>query len=100
MVAKADAIYHLSLLFLLSMILLPLKRRSLAVLLLVIPGLIEIVQFFVPGRVPDFIDAFHGYLGILLAYCLIQMWGEIWPAVKKFRLHFKSKKFQNQGNMR
>jgi VanZ family protein len=89
MVVKADAIYHLSLLFVLSMIFLPLKRSSLVVLLLVIPGLIKIVQFFVPGRVPDFIGAFHGYLGIFLAYCLIQMWREIWPAVKKFRLHLQ-----------
>ena len=86
MIVKTDAIYHLSLLFIISMIFFPLKRSRLVVLLLVIPVLTEIVQFFVPGRVPDFMDAFHGYLGILLAYCLIQMWREILPAVKKFRL--------------
>jgi VanZ family protein len=79
----------LSLLFIISMIFFPLKRSRLVVLLLVIPALTEIVQFFVPGRVPDFMDAFHGYLGILLAYCLIQMWREILPAVKKFRLHLQ-----------
>jgi VanZ family protein len=89
MSVQADAIYHLSLLFIISMIFLPLKRSRLVVILLVIPALIEIVQFFVPGRVPDFMDAFHGYLGILLAYCLIQMWREILPAVKKFRLHLQ-----------
>lgn len=89
MIVKTDAIYHLSLLFIISMIFFPLKRSRLVVLLLVIPVLTEIVQFFVPGRVPDFMDAFHGYLGILLAYCLIQMWREILPAVKKFRLHLQ-----------
>ena len=89
MIVKTDAIYHLSLLFIISMIFFPLKRSRLVVLLLVIPALTEIVQFFVPGRVPDFMDAFHGYLGILLAYCLIQMWREILPAVKKFRLHLQ-----------
>jgi VanZ family protein len=89
MIVKTDAIYHLSLLFIISMIFFPLKRSRLVVLLLVIPALTEIVQFFVPGRVPDFMDAFHGYLGILLAYCFIQMWREILPAVKKFRLHLQ-----------
>ena len=74
MSVRTDAIYHLSLLFTISVIVFPLKRRRLVTLLFLIPPLIEIVQFFVPGRVPDFMDAFHGYLGILLAYCLIQMW--------------------------
>lgn len=83
---QTDAICHLSLLFIISMIFFPLKRSCLVAVLLVIPSLAEIVQFFVPGRVPDFMDAFHGYLGILLAYCFIQMWREILPAVKKFRL--------------
>ena len=86
---KTDAIYHLSLLFLFSMMVFPLKRRSLVALILVIPALTEIVQFFVPSRVPDFMDAFYGYIGILLAYCVVQMWREIAPVVKKFRLHFK-----------
>jgi len=86
---KTDAIYHLSLLFLFSMMVFPLKRRSLVALILVIPALTEIVQFFMPSRVPDFMDAFHGYLGILLAYSLMLMWREIVPVVKKYRLHFK-----------
>ena len=88
---NSDAIYHLSLLFLISMIFFPLKRSRLVVLIFVIPPLTEIVQFFVPGRVPDFMDAFHGYLGILLAYCLIQMWKELLASLKKFWLHFESK---------
>ena len=86
---KTDAIYHLSLLFLFSMMVFPLKRRGLVALILIVPALTEIVQFFLPSRVPDFMDAFHGYLGILLAFCLVQMWREIAPVVKKFRLHFK-----------
>jgi glycopeptide antibiotics resistance protein len=86
---KSDAASHLSLMFVFSLVVFPLKRRSLVALLLVMPALIEIVQFFMPSRVPDFMDAFHGYLGILLAYCLMQMWREIMPAVKKFRLHSK-----------
>ena len=86
---ETDAVYHSLLLFLFSMMDFPLKRRSLVALILAIPALTEIAQFFMPGRVPDFMDAFHGYLGILLAYSLIQMWRELVPVVKKFRLHFK-----------
>ena len=86
---KTDAIYHLASLFILSMIVFPLKRRSLVALLLMAPVLTEIMQFFMPGRVPDFMDALHGYLGIVLAYCLMQMWREIAPVVKEFRLHSK-----------
>ncbi len=89
MTLTTDAIYHLSILFIFSIIVLPFKRRSLVALILGIPALTEIVQFFMPGRVPDFMDAFHGYLGITLAYCLVQMWREIVPVVKKYRLHFK-----------
>ena len=100
MFVKTDAIHHLSLLFIISMITFPLKRSCLVILLLVIPPIIEIAQFFVPGRVPDFMDAFHGYLGILLAYCLIHLWRELLPTLKKFRLYFNNGKFQKQGNMR
>ena len=86
---KTDAIYHLASLFILSMIVFPLKRRSLVAFILMAPVLTEIIQFFMPGRVPDFMDALHGYLGIVLAYCLVQMWREIAPVVKEFRLHSK-----------
>lgn len=71
------------------MVVFPLKRRSVVALILVIPTVTEIAQFFMPSRVPDFMDAFHGYLGILLAYSLIHMWREIVPVLKKFRLHLK-----------
>ena len=83
MAFQADAFYHLTLLFIFSIMVLPLKRNSLVALVLVVPALTEIVQFFMPSRVPDFMDAFHGYLGIILAYCLVQMWREIAPVVKK-----------------
>jgi hypothetical protein len=73
MAFRADAFYHLSSMFLFSMMVFPLKRRS----------LVALVQFFMPGRVPDFMDAFHGYLGILLAFCLVQMWRELAPVAKK-----------------
>ena len=86
---KTDAIYHVSSLFCISLLFFPLKRSRFIVLLLLLPPLIEIAQFFVPGRVPDVMDAFHGYIGILLAYCLIQMWQELLPAIKKLRLHLQ-----------
>ncbi len=89
MALTTDAIYHLSLLFILSIIVLPLRRSSLVALLLAIPALTEIVQIFMPGRVPDLMDAFHGYLGIILAYCLVQMWREIAPVAKNYRLLLK-----------
>ncbi len=83
MVFQTNAFYHVSLLFLFSIVVFPLKRRSLVALVLMVPALTEIVQFFMPGRVPDLKDAFHGYLGILLAFCLVQMWRELAPVVKK-----------------
>jgi VanZ family protein len=83
MAFQADAFYHLSLLFIISIMVFPLKRSSLVALVLVVPALTEIMQFFMPGRVPDFMDAFHGYLGIILAYCLVQMWREIAPVTKR-----------------
>ena len=69
-------------------------------LVLAIPALTEIVQFFMPGRVPDFTDAFHGYLGIILAYCLVQMWREIAPVVKKFRLQIRELGTEKQAGGR
>jgi VanZ family protein len=86
---KTDAIYHVSSLFFVALIFFPLKRSRLLVLLFLLPPLIETAQFFVPGRVPDVMDAFHGYVGILLAYCLIQLWQELLPAVRKLRLHLQ-----------
>jgi VanZ family protein len=83
MAFQTDAFYHLSFLFILSMVVFPLKRSSLVALILTVPALTEIVQFFMPSRVPDFMDAFHGYLGIILAYCLVLMWREIAPVVRK-----------------
>jgi VanZ family protein len=82
MAFQTDAFYHLSFLFIFSIVVFPLKRGSLVALLLVVPALTEIVQFFMPSRVPDFMDAFHGYLGIILAYCLVHMWREIAPVVR------------------
>ena len=103
MVFQTDAFYHLSVLFIISIMIFPLKRSSLVVLVLAIPAVTEIVQFFLPSRVPDFMDAFHGYLGIILAYCLVQMWREIAPVTKKiadFGLRisdFSSEKSETRG---
>jgi hypothetical protein len=73
MAFQTDAFYHLSVLFIISIMVFPLKRSSLVALVLAIPALTEIVQFFMPSRVPDFMDAFHGYLG----------WREIAPVTKR-----------------
>jgi len=103
MAFQTDAFYHLSLMFIFSIMVFPLKRSSLVALVLVIPALTEIVQFFMPSRVPDFMDAFHGYLGIILAYCLVQMWREIAPVTKRisdfgFRIaNFSSEKSETRG---
>ena len=83
MAFQTDAFYHLTLLFIFSIMVFPLRRKSLVALVLVVPALTEIVQFFMPSRVPDFMDAFHGYLGIILAYCLVQMWREIAPVTRR-----------------
>jgi hypothetical protein len=54
MAYQTDAFYHLSVLFIISIMVFPLKRSSLVALVLAIPALTEIVQFFMPSRVPDF----------------------------------------------
>jgi VanZ family protein len=83
MAFQTGAFYHLSVLFVFSLVVFPFQRSSLVALVLVVPALTEIAQFFMPSRVPDFMDAFHGYLGIILAYCLVQMWREIAPVRRK-----------------
>lgn len=85
MAIQADALYHFLFLFILSIMIIPLKRNALVAFLLVLPALTEIAQFFMPSRVPDLMDAFHGYLGIVLAYSLVQMWREIAPVVRGTR---------------
>ena len=87
--AKTSAFYHVAVLFILSVGIFSFKRLSMIILLFTIPVLVETVQFFVPGRIPDFIDAVHGYLGILAGYCFVQMWREIKPVVIKVQFRLK-----------
>jgi ribosomal protein L37AE/L43A len=84
-----DALYHFLILFILSIAVLLLRRPRPVALLLVIPVLTEILQFFMPGRTPALKDAIYGYLGILAGYCLVQLWREISPTAKKVRLYTK-----------
>ena len=85
-----DALYHFLVLFILSIAILLLRRSRPVVLLLVIPVLTEILQFFVPGRTPYLMDVIYGYLGIVAGYCLVQMWREISPTVKNVQLYMKT----------
>jgi hypothetical protein len=84
-----DALYHFLVLFILSLAVLLLRRPRPVALLLVIPVLTEILQVFMPGRTPALMDAIYGYLGILAGYCLVQLWREIGPTVRKVRLYMK-----------
>lgn len=89
--ARACAICHFLVLVALSIGILPRRRLSTIVLLFLIPILGEIVQFFMPSRTPDLMDVCYGYLGILAGYCLLQMWREMKPVVKKVQLHLRNK---------
>ena len=89
--AKTCALCHFLVLVGLSVGILPRRRLTTIVLLFLIPILGEIVQFFMPTRTPDLMDVYYGYLGILAGYCLVQLWREIEPAVKKAQLHLKNK---------
>ena len=99
MYAQMDALYHFLVLFILSIPVLLLRRPRLVVLLLVIPLFTEILQFFMPGRTPDLMDVIYGYLGILVGYCLVQLWREISPTVKKVRLYIKRLSLLSQSLM-
>ena len=83
-----SALYHVMLLLILSIWSFSRKRVSVIVIVFLIPVLGEAVQVVIPGRTPDFNDVLHGYLGILLGYCLVKMWRELKPVVKnaKFNL--------------
>ena len=89
MYANMDSLYHFLLLFILSIPVLLFRRPRPIALLLSIPVITEISQFFVPGRTPALTDAIYGYLGILAGYSLVLMWREISPTVKKVRLAMK-----------
>lgn len=89
MEVTTGALYHVLVLFVLSMGVFSFKRVSIIILLFMSPVLGEVVQIFMPGRVPDFVDALYGYLGILAGYCLVQLWREISPTVRKVRLYRK-----------
>lgn len=91
MYAETSALYHVLVLFILSMGIFSLNSLSMIPLLLMIPVLGEIVQFFMPGRTPDFMDLIHGYLGILVAYCLVRIWREMMPVLRKVQLHLHEK---------
>ncbi len=80
---KLSVLYHVSVLFIPSLGVFALKRFNMIILLFMIPVLGEAVQFFMPGRTPDFMDIFHGYLGILAGYCCIRLWKELRPSMKK-----------------
>ena len=88
---KISALYHVLVLFVVSLGVFSFKRFNLIVLLFMIPVLGEIVQFFLPGRTPEFIDVLHGYLGILGGYCFVQMCREIKPVAKKVQFHLRKK---------
>ena len=87
--AKACALFHFLVLAILAVGVFSRRRPSMIILLFIIPVLGEIVQFFMPSRTPDFMDIVYGYLGIVLGYCLVLMWREIKPVVKKVHLPFE-----------
>jgi hypothetical protein len=94
-----DSLYHFLVLFILSIAVLLLRRPRPVALLLVIPVLTEILQFFVPGRTPALMDAIYGYLGILAGYCLVQLWRETSPTVRKVRLYMKRLALLSQSSI-
>jgi glycopeptide antibiotics resistance protein len=67
------------------------RRLSMIILLFLLPVLGEGAQYYMPSRTGDPIDVVHGYLGILVGFCLVQMWREVNPTVKKIRLHLNKK---------
>ena len=88
---KFDDIYHVVTLLILSVGVFSLGRLSTIVVLMIVPILGEIVQYFVPGRTPDVKDIVHGYLGILVGYCSVRLWREIKPVAKKVLVCLKER---------
>lgn len=54
------------------------RDKALSILFLTTPFIIEIVQPFV-GRTFDWNDIFHDFLGIIMAYCAVHLWDEVYP---------------------
>lgn len=79
-----DITFHFIIMFLLTMALRP-KGLGSWMGMFSVPIVIEIAQFFTKDRFADVNDALHGMLGVLMAYCLIQLYHEIHPVYKKWR---------------
>jgi VanZ family protein len=91
MEANTGFFLHFLVLLILSVGVFSRRYLSMVVVLFLIPAMGEAVQFFIPGRTPDIMDIHYGYLGILAGYCLVRLWREIKPVVKKVQLHLKKK---------
>ena len=66
------------------------RDKALSILFLTIPFIIEIVQPFV-GRTFDWNDIFHDFLGIIMAYCAVRLWDEVYPIRAAIKRTVKSK---------
>lgn len=54
------------------------RDNAMNILFLLSPFVVEIVQPFI-GRVFSWSDIFHDFLGIIMAYCMVRLWDEIYP---------------------
>jgi hypothetical protein len=69
---------HIIVFFLVGLFAFLQRDKALSILFLTTPFIIEIVQPFV-GRTFDWNDIFHDFLGIIMAYCAVRLWDEIYP---------------------
>jgi len=66
--------------------------------LLSLPVVTELAQIPMLNRSFELNDIFHNYLGILLVYCIVKVWEEISPVIKrrvKIRRMFSKPKFKH-----
>ena len=93
---ETDGLYHVLVLFAASIGVFSVKRVSMIILLFMLPVIGEILQVFIPDRIPDLVDVFHGYLGILLGFCLVRVWREVKPVETKVQTELKKKAPENR----
>jgi len=81
---------HITVYFLVGLFVFLQRDKALSILFLTTPFIVEIVQPFV-GRTFDWNDIFHDFLGIIMAYCAIRLWNEIYPIRAAIKRIVKSK---------
>ena len=79
-----DLIMHVIVMSLIASV--PIRMsRKVVIIIMALPFLGELVQFFMPSRTPSMQDALVGISAAVAVICLRMLYGEIAPVVRRYR---------------